>query len=184
MGRCWVRIGRCSIMAYCADDDDSMKENMTKKLSDLLTEMSYSRDDFKFKIGSHLAGAYGEFWKYKIAQFNGCSTDKKNGHLVDHWNREWTHLVEYVFYNNVQHQIDFKNRAKAVAETINKISGDDHYRKASLAHVKKSFPNMTISDVGLPKADAEEMFWDKVQSIYGKAMLRRADDKLKKVIKS
>lgn len=134
-----------------------MKKPKSKSISldELLSEMSYSRDDYKHKIREHLVGGLKEYCKYKCAIKNNFVTWTK------HWHTEFERLIGSELLQAMLHDTKFKDKRKAVMEEIVKIKAleDGFITRASSVVMKDYQVNKLTKN--LTSADLQE-FWDRV----------------------
>jgi len=132
------------------------KTKSVYSLNDLLSEMSFSRDDYKKKIREHLLGGLREYCKYKCAIKNNFVTWTK------HWHTEFERLIGDELLQAMLHDTKFKDKRKAAIEEIAKIKSlEDGVMSRTNAVIMKDYQVNKLSK-SLESSDLKE-FWDRVQ---------------------
>jgi len=134
------------------------KTKSVYSLNDLLSEMSFSRDDYKKKIREHLFGGLKEYCKYKCAIKNNFVT------WTEHWYAEYERLIENEMLQAMLHDTKFKDKRKAAIEEIAKIKALElGIIDRTQTVIMKDFKVNKLSKK-LDSSDLEE-FWNRVQNV-------------------
>ena len=131
--------------------------NLSKFEQRLLTEMAYSRSDFKNKLSEKLRGALVEFYKSE------CATRNSQTKWVVHWRREARDLITGLQAVLLEAIKGHWNKLRALNEVIVQIQRKDaSYRKIAEYRVAKDY-EMRKKPKPIQNTSTE-MFWELVSA--------------------
>ena len=103
-------------------------------MRELLTEMSFSRDDYQIRVRRFLRGALKEFYKARLAEKNGLMT------WVAHWDREVARLLRDELPDHLLHDTSFRDKRVAVMEVVRGLQEKDGtFRRIATNEVLSDF---------------------------------------------
>jgi len=137
----------------------------------LLGEMAHGRDKYRDNVRHHVVGAFGEYLKHRIALDAGLKKDKKNGHLIAHWDDEWQRLLMLNFVPALRTQVKFKKSGRlptALGEVtrLRDEENADIYVEWARKQVNKDFG----VDIRKPVTPDTARFWQEVDDVIRTAL--------------